>query len=452
MRLASLPRAVGWVTLTLAFQLACASLQSIPSRESVADELKKRTGVDPHGLGSAPLPTMPPDVSLEDGLISEEAVAIALWNNGTFQTALADLGVARADLTEARMLRNPILSLLFPWGPKQLEATLQLPADALWQRPKRIAVASSNLESVAARLVSDGLALVADVRRAYFEAGASDLRLALATENADLARRIAAIAEARLRAGDISELEARAARSDAGRFEVTRNTLEHQRSLALVQLVSLLGIEQDPEQLRVMPVDALPLGECGSLQALVKDALSARPDVRAAELVIEAAASRAAWERSRIINLIAVLDANGQGREGFELGPGVTADLPVFNQNQGASGRATAELERASRQYLMVRTRVESDVRSAFLRLSEAQVAVTLWEQRIVPELEIERNQAESAYAGGETSLLSVLDVSRRLVDARVQRLEARIAFQQAAVRLDFSVGRTCGVREEVRE
>jgi outer membrane protein TolC len=43
--------------------------------------------------------------------------------------------------------------------------------------------------------------------------------------------------------------------------------------------------------------------------------------------------------------------------------------------------------------------------------------------------------------------LLSVLDVGRRLVDARVRRLEASIAFQQAAVSLDYSVGRSCAVR-----
>ena len=431
----------------IAFQLGCASSGSIPDRGSVSDELMKRTGVDPRGLASPGTPTIPPGISLDDTLAPDEAVAIALWNNWAFQAALADLGVARADLTEARMLRNPILSLLFPWGPKQLEATLQLPADALWQRPRRVAAASSNIQAVGARLVNDGLALIAEVRRAYFEAAASDLRLALATENADLARRIAGIAEARLKAGDISELEARAARSDAAQFEITRNTLEHQRALTRVQLVALLGIEQDPEQLRLVAADALPVGECGSPPALIREALSSRPDVRAAEMAVEAAGSRASWERSRILNLIALLDANGQGREGFEMGPGIAPELPVFNQNQGPIGRAHAELDRASRQYLAVRTRVTSDVRSAYLRLSETQRALVLWDQRIVPELEIERNQAETAYTAGEASLLSVLDVGRRLVDARVRRLEASIAFQQAAVSLDYSVGRSCAVR-----
>src|SRR5689334_14168492 len=68
---------------------------------------------------------LPPDVNLTDGITQEEAVAVALWNSPSFQATLTDLGIARADLAEAGLLRNPILSLLFPVGPKQMEFTLQ---------------------------------------------------------------------------------------------------------------------------------------------------------------------------------------------------------------------------------------------------------------------------------------------------------------------------------------
>ena len=164
--------------------------------------------------GGAPLP---PDVNLADGLTQEEAVAIALWNSPTFQATLVDLGIARADLAEAGLLRNPIFSLLFPLGPKQLEFTLQYPFDALVQRPARVAAARVNARAIGERLVWDALSLVAQVRTAHADAVTADRRLALATENAELARRLADITDARLRAGDISDLEARAPRTDASR-------------------------------------------------------------------------------------------------------------------------------------------------------------------------------------------------------------------------------------------
>src|SRR5690242_6689209 len=75
---------------------------------------------------------IPPGLSIEDGLTPDEAVAIALWNNADFRVQLTDLGFARADLLEAGLLRNPVLSLLFPLGPKQLEATLRFPIEVLW--------------------------------------------------------------------------------------------------------------------------------------------------------------------------------------------------------------------------------------------------------------------------------------------------------------------------------
>ena len=56
--------------------------------------------------GSAELPA---DVSIDDGLTETEAIAIALWNNSGFQESLADLGIARADLVQAGLLRNPVL-------------------------------------------------------------------------------------------------------------------------------------------------------------------------------------------------------------------------------------------------------------------------------------------------------------------------------------------------------
>ena len=76
-------------------------------------------------------------VILDDGLSQDEAVALALWNNAQFQSDLAALGFARAELLEANMLSNPVFSVLFPVSPKLLETALDIPIETLWQRPHR---------------------------------------------------------------------------------------------------------------------------------------------------------------------------------------------------------------------------------------------------------------------------------------------------------------------------
>jgi cobalt-zinc-cadmium efflux system outer membrane protein len=142
--------------------------------------------------------------------------------------------------------------------------------------------------------------------------------------------------------------------------------------------------------------------------------------------------------------LIGVLDANGKGSEGFEMGPGITVDLPLFNRNQGGKARATAEIERASQRYATARMQVVTEVRSAGVRVAQAQQALESWTRDIVPSLEIEHRQAEGAYQAGEIPLLNVLDVSRRLVDGRMQQLNAEADLLRSRIALDRAIGRSC--------
>jgi cobalt-zinc-cadmium efflux system outer membrane protein len=420
---------------------ACATVAQ-PDRDQINDAIRARTG---HEIAAdRETRPLPPDVSLDDGVTEREAVATALWNSPSFRATLADLGVARAELVDAGLLRNPILSLLFPVGPKQLEWTLQFPVEVFWQRPRRVAAAGLNMRSVAERLVYDALAQVAAVRTAFIDAVNAGRRLTLAMENARLTRRIADISDARLRAGDISELESRSARNDAAQADATVRAIEHDREASIVALLTLMGVDRDARPLSPVGSDRRALTTCGDADAMVKDALASRPDVRAAEIAIEAAGQRASLERARVVNLIATLDANGEGREGYELGPGLAADLPIFSRNQGAISRALAEMERAAQTYLAVKLRVSSEVRTAWVRFNQAQEARDIWEHDIVPSLEAEQRQAETAYQSGELALLSVLDVNRRLVDARLRALEAAVAVERASVTLDRSVGRLC--------
>ena len=435
-------RRVALVAIVAGFGAGCATMEGAPTPRDVDEAIRERTADT--GIRLESQESLPPDVNLTDGLTQEEAVAIALWNSPSFQATLSDLGIARADLVEAGLLRNPIFSLLFPIGPKQLEFTAQFPFEVLWQRPARIAAARVNAQAIGTRLVWDALALVAQVRTAHAEAMAADRRLALATQNAELTRRLADITDARLRAGDISDLEARAPRTDAMRTDAVRRAVQHDRDLARLTLAALLGLDGSTDQLQPQSSGAYDARTCLVDDTRLKDALAARPDVRAAELAVEAAAARARWERSRTLTLIGLLDANGGGDEGFEIGPGVTVDLPIFNRNQGGVERATVEIERASKLYAAARANVIADVRSAAVRVSQAQEALDAWSRDIVPSLETEQRQAESAYGAGEVPLFNVLDVSRRLVDGRMRHLDAEADLFRARIVLEKAIGRYC--------
>jgi cobalt-zinc-cadmium efflux system outer membrane protein len=426
---------------------ACATGQT-PTYSTVGTAISDRSGINAASLTAPKAWTAPEGVAIDDGLTPDEAVAIAMWNNPDFHVALTELGIARADLMTAGMIRNPVLSLLFPWGPKQFEMTLNWPIDTFWQRPKRIADATFNAEAVAQTLVAHGLRLVAEVRAVFADVVAAERALTMAAEQSQVARQLADINAARLRAGDISEFESRLSATDAIRIDAAQLARRASRDLAMVQLRALLGLAADAPALTLTTTGATP-ASCGDLAALMKTALASRPEVRAAELQVEAAGARAGLEEGRIVTLTAILDANGEGRQGFEMGPGLAVELPILSQNQGGRARAAAELDRAGRRYLAARASVGAGVESAYAAFTAARDARRVFDAGGDPSLARDRQQAQRLYDAGEISLLNLLETRQRLNAFEQSRLDADAAVARAQIRLDEAVGRVC--REPVR-
>jgi len=418
----------------------CAGARLHHGRHSVGSEIESRTC---YTLGPAPNPCeacIPPGVDWDDGLLEDEAVAIALWNNAAYQELLAELGLTRADVIEAAQLTNPSFSTMFPVGVKQLEFTLNVPLEAIWLRPLRLAAAQRRSQETANRLVQDGLDLIRDVRLAYADLLlAQDLRQ-IAVENAALRGRIAGLADARVRAGSASGLDASTSRIDEMVQRQQAAQLEHEVELARQRLRTLMGMELTEVGLEPAPptVPDLPY----DLDALVGEALLGRPDLLAAELACEAAQHRATLARRDYFHLAAILpDANGDGKKGFEAGPGLEFTVPIFHQNQGAIARADAEVERAERHFVTVRDKVALEVQQAYTRCVQARQALQTWDDRIVPTVEDAVAKAEKAYIAGGTSLLLMLETSRRLLDSQVERAQAAAELRRAAAELERSVG-----------
>ena len=427
---------------TVLVVLAAVGCASHPAPATPSDVVR-RTGVParpPDAQGTA----LPPGVVVDDGLTQDEAVAIALWNNPDFQLQLADLGFASADLLEAGLLQNPILSLLFPVGPKQLEATLKWPIEVLWERPRREASARLAADRVAAGLEQAGLTLVSDVKISYVEYTLAQDRLRLADQSVAELEQISKLMESRFQAGDVSLLEARTAAIDASRGRQDSMRARLDVVLRANELRSRLGLALDPREFDVVTAPAA-FDPCGPMPALLEEALASRPDVRAAELGIEAAAARLGWEESRVVAITAALDANSEGREGFEWGPGVDVGLPFFNRNQAGLARANAEIQRAGVQYVAVRQRVASELLDATTQFQQASVALAGWRDTVLVPLEEQVQVANRAFADGDVAFLFVLEMQRRLTEARLRTREAEADLARALARIERAIGRRCG-------
>ena len=423
-----------WI-LALLLLGACAGDPDRFDRNHVSAGLEERTGrrIGP-GDGA-----LPPGVTQEDGLSENEAVTMALWNNSGFQEALAELGIKRADLIQAGLLPNPVFSVLFPLGPKQLEMTLKMSMDALWLRPGRVAAAKLDCERVSALLVQNGLDLIRDVRAAYADLRAARRRASLARDLAGIRERLSTLTAARLRAGDIGELEAEAARVEATRARADATRALCEQNLAIHRLRALIGLAQHLEPVAFDDPGADP-GPDRDGAALMTRALAARPDLRAAELAIDAAKERVSLSDLDFLAVNAGADSNSKGKKGFEIGPALDVGLPIFNQGQGSEARALAELERAVRHQATVRDRIALDVRESQTAYAAAREAATA-QQDLVRILEESIRTAERAEKAGDIAPQVVLESRLRLLDGQLREADARAELHRAAAQLERSVG-----------
>ena len=385
---------------------------------------------------------MPPGITGAAPLTEQDAVAIALWNSPGLETALSELGLARADLVQAGVLLNPNLQVLFGIGSKPFEFLVSMPIQAIWQRPKRISAARLNLELVSEGLVQNGIDLVRDTRIAYAELDTARRRAGVEQKAAELSAEIAGLTQKRLDAGDISELDYRLARLAAIGAADRAARAQRDAELAREQLRLIIGARDQLRDLEIASVPS-PAREPASEDELVTAAVSSRPDLRAAELGIEAAGKRAGWERSKIFNMIApALSSKEVGADGFKTGPAVSVEIPVFDRNQGGISRAEAELRRAILYYAELAEQVRYEVRGSRLRLLQALETLNRVRDELVPVSRETQQLAEKAYEAGDISYLDLQQARRPLLDAFLAEESAVMEFRRARAELERAIGR----------
>jgi len=431
---------------TLKASLAIVVATAQISGQSVSDQVRQRTGFDlAPSISETPATfSLPPGVTSTEQLSARDAVAIALWNNADLQADLAALDVSRAELTEAALFKNPSFSTLFAVGPKPFEFLLAWPIEELWQRKQRVKAAQLNVDSVATGLVQNGLNLIRDVRLAYTDLWFAESRARILQDSSDLRGRIAAFAQKRRDAGDGTGLEVSLARADSqSNAELARMSLADVE-VVRARLRYLLGLRQQDRPLSIAVQPSAPPQPLPPISVLFETAASNRPDLRAAEISVQAAAEKAKWERSQVLAMLApTLSIKEVGTDGLRAGPGLNMEIPILSRNQGRISRADAEVVRSGKLYAALRARIEHEVVDAYNRAQQAQTALIQLQQQVRPAVEQSIQLSQRAYENGDIILLSVLEASRQRHDLDLREAEVSAAQQRALAELERAVGKS---------
>jgi cobalt-zinc-cadmium efflux system outer membrane protein len=125
------------------------------------------------------------------------------------------------------------------------------------------------------------------------------------------------------------------------------------------------------------------------------------------------------------------------------VGAGISIPLPIFNRNQGARGRAAAELEVARRKGELLSAGGALEQRVSALRLAalSADEQARIFQHKVVPAFESALKSQERLYSQGKGSVLEVWQTLRTYNEARRESLSVWLAAASARAQLVSFVG-----------
>jgi cobalt-zinc-cadmium efflux system outer membrane protein len=270
------------------------------------------------------------------------------------------------------------------------------------------------------------------VRVAFYTARAGVLAESLSLAKTVLSDSVARISAARLRAGDISLLEAEQARAEAARARLNLSSVREASRVAAGDLGRALGL--DPARPPI-PKDRLD-ADLDSL-SIESVAVEHVPSVRAA---LADSASAAALARSAGLSAVPMptLQSGAEWQDPTEPNAGALAvfglslPLPVWHHGAGNTAEAQARAAGAAAQVQEARLAAAQRVEATRVHLAESGFRARFARDTLLPEARALRERAVRAYQAGETGILPVLDALRSEREAALQNLQDLLAFQTA--------------------
>jgi cobalt-zinc-cadmium efflux system outer membrane protein len=271
---------------------------------------------------------------------------------------------------------------------------------------------------------------------------ALDAQQALRDEQTDLAKKLSDFVKGRVKAGEISPLEAAQAQVDAQRLLLEARRVETERVSLTGQLKPMLGVKAG-DKLRIsgkLPAPKIPEADPLWTQ---------RPDYQLSRAKAEAAETDTALARSKKwqdVNAGVVggpewqRTTSGRDSAGF-VGFQLSIPLPIWNRNEGEIAEKIASAERARLESEALGKVIESEAETARQEMIAHAALARETRQDLLPLVVEQAKALEKAYETGQTDLLSVLRAREQRLQLEAAALDAERDFHLARVRHEAATG-----------
>jgi len=388
-------------------------------------------------------------------LTADSAVQVALLRNRGLQAEYNSLGISEADYVEASLPINPSVSIgtLLGGGEIEIERRLAGSILSLFTLPARKAAAEAEFKAASLRAVDATFRLVADTRRAYYNAVASRQLVALLEKGQSSAEAAAELTIKLGETGAATKLEQ--ARASAFYAEVSTELAEAKMRAgidreALTRLLGLWGSDVNyklPSQLPPLP-DAVPTSE-----RLEADAITRRVDLMVARLELQALEKSLGLRNAT--RVVTALDLAGMNNTTIEVDAGSSSqvskvgfelemEIPIFDLGASGTRRGAEEYMQGVNLLAAKAIEIRSEVRSAYIAYRSTYDISWQYRNRILPLRATIDEQALMEYSGMITDVFDLLTTASESIDSNVSAINAKRDFFLAAV--DFQAALIGGI------
>lgn len=359
-----------------------------------------------------------------------QAVAEAVASNLDLAAQRLNIPIAEARAITARLRPNPVLTVAgqslnllganfspnTPLGPNQTNIHTDFPIERGGKRERRIELAREQ-KSLAELEVRELMRqVVFAVHNAFIDVQQAKALLQLARENLQSLEGVVAINEARLKSGDLAEVELERSRLAALQNQSRVEQAELQLAQAKSQLQLLLGRRQSAADFDVQG-DLRTDAPVVDLSQLAQTALARRPDYL---LTVQSQAASRADLKLQIANgrvdFVVGSEYTYQrawGVGGSSLGVSLSLPLKLYNKNQGEIARAQREIASAEARAKAMARSIHTEIEKAIQQYEVTGRLLGSIERNMLVRARTVRNTTEYSYRRGEASLVEFLDAQR---------------------------------------
>ena len=281
--------------------------------------------------------------------------------------------------------------------------------------------------------------------RAYYQLALAHRQLAVQQQNQKLLQVIVSSVDVRYRVGRAELAELLDAQQAVHQQETLLYELQREQELAETELLSLLG-ESSRRSLGV-PQTTPQLAQLPTLEELLEQALTHRPELVMAQLLRQQAQAKVTVARNEqapdlalSASFMTVLRSDMENA--FTVG--VSSSIPSFSliKRRAAEREAEAMQQAAAHEQSQLRASITAEVRAAFLRLSTVQRHLALHRDDLIPLSDRAVQAARAGYQSGKVGLSLLLSTTQRLIEQRLsyERYLAEYGLRRAE--LDLTVGK----------